>query len=128
MGKFRHDPFAMLPFCGYNMGDYFAHWLEMGRGRPLQSFLAFFMSIGSAKSKGKFIWPGFGENVRVLKWMFERIDGKAAAQETPIGLVPRQEDLDLSGLKLKAEDVAELFAIDPSAWKDEIAGLKEYFK
>ena len=115
------------PSAATTWGIIFPIGSKWERGRPSKLPRVFHVNW-FRKKQGQFIWPGFGDNVRILKWMFERIDGKVEAQETPIGLVPRQEDMDLSGLKLKAEDVAELFAIDRSAWKDEIAGLKEYFK
>lgn len=126
VGKLRHDPFAMLPFCGYNMGDYFAHWLEMGtlikpEFRPKIFQVNWFLK----SDDGKFLWPGFGENMRVLKWMFERCEGADNAVETPVGYLPKKGALDLSGLDL--EDEEKLFEIDREAWKSEVEGLREYY-
>lgn len=127
VGKLRHDPFAMLPFCGYNMGDYFAHWYHIVKGKNPSKLPRIFHVNWFRKKNGKFLWPGFGDNMRVLKWIFERTDGKVSAQEMPIGLLPHQEDLDLKGLKLKREDLNELLDVDLEAWKSEAAGLKRYF-
>jgi phosphoenolpyruvate carboxykinase (GTP) len=126
VGKLRHDPFAMLPFCGYNMGDYFAHWLEMGRlSKHLPKI--FHVNWFRKSKEGKWLWPGFGENARILKWMFERVEGSVEAEESPIGYLPLRKDLDLSGLHLSAGALEELFAIDVPGWKKEIEGLKQYF-
>lgn len=127
VGKLRHDPFAMLPFCGYNMGDYFAHWCKMSQGKDPSKLPRFFYVNWFRKKDGQFIWPGFGENARVLKWMFERIGNNIDAKPTVIGLVPKKKDLDLSGLQIAMDDVRELFHIDLSAWKNETADLKQYF-
>ncbi len=128
VGNLRHDPFAMLPFCGYNMADYFAHWLEMGKGRDAAKLPSIFHVNWFRKSEdGKFIWPGFGDNVRVLKWMFERIDGKDNAIKTPLGYIPKEGSLDISGLALTTERLKELFAIDKAGYLEEVAELKKYF-
>ncbi len=121
-GKLRHDPFAMLPFCGYNMGDYFAHWLEMGK---LSSRLPriYYVNWFNKDAAGKFLWPGFGENCRILKWIFERTSNEAPAQKTPIGYLPTQ--LDLSGLS--SIDLEKLLAIDCQAWLKEADELASYF-
>ncbi len=126
VGKLRHDPFAMRSFCGYHMGDYFAHWIEMGK-RGAASKLPRIYSVNWFRrdSKGKFVWPGFGENNRVLKWIFERTSNRAAANSTPIGYLPAPEALDLSGLTV---DLQSLFSIDQSAWKEETEKLKSYFQ
>ena len=120
-GVMRRDPFAMLPFCGYNMGDYFMHWLSFaqrtGRAKlPKVYFVNWFLKNGS----NKFLWPGYGENSRVLKWICERVDGGGKAQKTPIGNVPTPDALDLSGLDLPAEDVRDLLALNVADWKKEI--------
>jgi len=118
VGKLRHDPFAMLPFCGYNMGDYFAYWLQQeqpDRKMPAIFYVNWFLK----DENGKFIWPGFGDNIRALKWMFERVDNKADAIETEIGFLPTKETF--------PEHYEQLFARDPDLWKKEVEGLEEYF-
>lgn len=128
IGKLRHDPFAMLPFCGYNMGDYFAHWLKMGTLAAPQKLPKIFYVNWFRKSKdGKWLWPGYGENIRVLKWMFEHIDGKDNAETSPIGYLPKEGSLDLSGLSVSRESMQELFAIDRDAWCQEASDLRQYF-
>lgn len=129
VGKLRHDPFAMLPFCGYNMGDYFAHWLAMGQKTEESKLPRIYYVNWFRKNKSEeFLWPGFGENSRVLKWIFERTEGKADAAETPIGYLPTPDALTLDGLELKPENLQELLHVDRSAWKKEVNDLKEYFK
>lgn len=126
LGKLRHDPFAMLPFCGYNMGDYFEHWFQVEEKIPAANRPRFFYVNWFRKSKeGKFLWPGFGENIRVLKWIFERVSEKAEALDTPVGRIPVPGALDLSGLSLLHE---ELFQIDRSEWLHEVEELRHYFK
>jgi len=120
-GIMRRDPFAMLPFCGYNMGDYFAHWLSFAQRTdraklPKVYFVNWFLKNGS----NKFLWPGYGENSRVLKWICERVEGAGKAQKTPIGNLPTPDALDLSGLGVSAEDVRELLAVNVPDWKKEI--------
>ena len=128
VGALRHDPFAMLPFCGYNMADYFGHWLEMGHQTDASLLPRIFHVNWFRKSdEGKFLWPGFGENIRVLKWMFERLDGKGAAKETPIGYVPTEEALDLSGLDISKEAVNELLHVDANSYLREVEELESYF-
>lgn len=128
VGQVRHDPFAMLPFCGYHMGDYFKHWLAIGKS-SLSSHLPKIYAVNWFR-KGKdqnFLWPGFGENCRVLKWIFEQVSGTQQGQKTPLGFMPRKEDLDLTGLDLDPKDVEELLSIDPVLWQKEINNLKDYF-
>jgi phosphoenolpyruvate carboxykinase (GTP) len=130
IGKVRRDPFAMLPFCGYNMGDYFAHWIEIGKSSPAAKLPKIFAVNWFRKDDAdKFLWPGFGENSRVLKWIFERIEGEgeAGGRSTPIGMVPAESDLDLSDLDFDAESWAELMEINPDAWRKEAAGIAEYY-
>lgn len=128
VGKLRHDPFAMLPFCGYNMGDYFGHWLKVGQMTTADKLPRIFNVNWFRKSKdGKWLWPGFGENARVLKWIFERASGKGSSQATPIGYVPKEGSLDLSGLNISKETMAELTSIDLEGWKKEVEGLRQYF-
>lgn len=123
VGKVRHDPFAMLPFCGYNMGEYFSHWIEMGE--RLQAPPKIFCVNWFAKDEtGKFLWPGFGENIRVLKWICDRLEQKVEGKKTPIGLLPYASDLDLTGLNV---DIEKLIHIDPFLWKKEIDDLTRYF-
>lgn len=126
VGKLRHDPFAMLPFCGYHMGDYFAHWLEVGaQMKPELRPAIFYVNWFRKDSSGKFLWPGFGENIRVLKWIFEKLDAKASFVSTPIGNIPTQESLDLSGLS--TVDFSSLFAVPSSEWLQEVEELEKYF-
>jgi phosphoenolpyruvate carboxykinase (GTP) len=128
-GVLRHDPFAMLPFCGYNMGDYFTHWLSMAQRTDASKLpKIFFVNWFRKAEDGHWLWPGYGENGRVLKWIAERVDGKGAARQTPIGKLPTPDALDLSGLDLPAEDLAALLEIDVEAWKAEAVGLSEYYE
>ncbi len=127
VGKLRHDPFAMLPFCGYHMGDYFAHWLEMGKKTSVDKLpKIYYVNWFQKDAEGKFVWPGFGENSRILKWIFERSSNRASAKKTAIGSIP--DSLDLSGLEISKEKLSTLFAIDREAWLKECDELKNYFK
>jgi phosphoenolpyruvate carboxykinase (GTP) len=127
-GVLRHDPFAMLPFCGYNMGDYFAHWLSMAERTDAAKLpRIFFVNWFRKGDGGRWLWPGYGENSRVLKWIFERVEGDGEAVKTPIGYLPTAEALDLSGLDLPAEDLRELLAVDIEGWKGEAEGLATYY-
>ncbi len=127
VGKLRFDPFAMLPFCGYNMGDYFAHWLEIGQRPGAQLPKLFWVNWFRRAEDGSFLWPGFGENSRVLKWIIERVDDAADAVQTPIGQVPTPEALDLDGLELDDATVAELLTVDPDSWRAEIPQLEQHY-
>lgn len=124
----RRDPFAMSPFCGYNMGDYFQHWFEMGDRLGENAPRIFYVNWFRKGEDGRWLWPGFGENSRVLKWMCERIDGKAGAKQTPVGLMPGEGDLDLEGLSIPSEDLRELLEVDPQLWQGEIPDIEEYFE
>ncbi|GAT72457.1 MULTISPECIES: phosphoenolpyruvate carboxykinase (GTP) [Microbacterium] len=128
VGELRRDPFAMLPFCGYNMADYFGHWLKVGRGlrfdRAPRIFQVNWFRRGS---DGRFLWPGFGDNSRVVDWIIRRISGEVPAVDSPIGRLPRIEDLNLDGLDIPAEDLEELFAVDPEAWKTEADLTEEFY-
>jgi phosphoenolpyruvate carboxykinase (GTP) len=120
-GVLRRDPFAMLPFCGYNMGDYFAHWLSFAKKTDRSKLpKVFFVNWFRRSADGKFLWPGYGENSRVLKWICERVEGTAKAQTTPIGNIPTRDALDLSGLGMHDEDINQLLAVDLAGWKKEI--------
>ncbi len=122
IGELRRDPFAMLPFCGYNMGDYFSHWLAMGAKADAAKLpRIYFVNWFRKGADGRFVWPGYGENARVLKWIFERLSGKAAAKDTPIGRVPTAESLDTSGLTLTDDQMSLLLTVDPAVWKEEAA-------
>jgi phosphoenolpyruvate carboxykinase (GTP) len=128
VGRLRRDPMAMLPFCGYNMGDYFGHWLKMGGGRDSAKMpKIFYVNWFRQDQSGKFLWPGYGENSRVLKWIFDRCDGKVHAKETPIGRIPEAADLDTKGLDIKASEVEELLSVDIDGWLAEVPSIKEHF-
>lgn len=126
VGVVRRDPMAMLPFCGYNMGDYFAHWLEMGKKIPHAPKI-FHVNWFRRGDDGEFLWPGFGDNARVLNWIIDRCDGKVDAVETPIGYVPKKEDLNLEGLDISDSVVDELLSVKKEYWVEDIAGQKEFF-
>ena len=127
VGQLRFDPFAMLPFCGYNMADYFEHWLEIGRrGDASKLPRIFYVNWFRKDAEGRFLWPGFGENSRVLEWVFRRCAGDADAHETPIGLVPTPGDLYTGGLDIAAEDLDEVLAVDRDALREQLPQLKEH--
>ncbi len=123
----RRDPFAMKPFCGYNMGDYFQHWLNMGDRLGSKAPRIFYVNWFRKGPDGRFVWPGFGENSRVLKWMCDRVEGKVDAVQTAVGLVPRVEDLDISGLSLSTEQLHDLLDIDIRDWDAELPQIEELF-
>ncbi len=128
VGTLRFDPMAMLPFCGYNMADYFNHWLTIGKSTDSSNLpKIFFVNWFRRDEDGRFLWPGFGENSRVLKWVFERVDGAANAVETPIGLLPTEADLDTSGLDVSAEDMHELLSVDAAGWKSAVPQIRDHF-
>lgn len=127
VGVVRRDPFAMLPFCGYNMGDYFGHWLDMGKKLGDKAPKIFNINWFRTDEKGNFLWPGFGDNARVLKWIYERINGKADAKKTAIGYVPTSDSLDLKGLNIKKEDVEKVLEVKNDDWKKEVPSQKEFF-
>ncbi|MDI6782299.1 MAG: phosphoenolpyruvate carboxykinase (GTP) [bacterium] len=128
VGNLRRDPFAMKPFCGYNMGEYFQHWLDMGNKLGEKAPRMFYVNWFRKSPDGKWLWPGFGDNVRVLKWMCERVEGKIDAIETPIGLLPKKENLDLNGLNISNDDIEELLRIDTEAWRAELSDIEKYFQ
>jgi phosphoenolpyruvate carboxykinase (GTP) len=127
VGQLRRDPMAMLPFCGYNMGDYFAHWLKIGETAGAKLPRIYYVNWFQQDEHGNFLWPGFGDNSRILKWIFERCDGRGGVRETPIGLVPQPHDLDLHGLDLPAENLARLLDVDVEAWQAELPSIREHF-
>jgi len=129
VGVVRRDPMAMLPFIGYHGGDYFGHWIEMGKGVSDTALLPkiFYVNWFRRGDDGRFLWPGFGDNSRVLKWVVERLEGRAGAVETPVGQVPTPESLDVSGLNLSAEDLAAVLRVDPEEWRAEIPAVTEWF-
>ncbi|SDN31814.1 phosphoenolpyruvate carboxykinase (GTP) [Actinacidiphila guanduensis] len=122
VGELRRDPFAMLPFCGYNMGDYFAHWLRMGKEHDASKLpRIYYVNWFRKDAAGRFVWPGFGENSRVLKWIVQRLNGEAEGVRSPIGVLPAEGALDLDGLDLSAEDRELLLTVDPAVWRQEAA-------
>ena len=127
VGVLRRDPMAMLPFCGYNMGDYWAHWLDVGRAltRPPRIFRVNWFRTGA---DGKFLWPGFGDNLRVLKWVLERCEGRGEAVDTPIGLVPTPEAIDSNGLSISREALAQLLRVDAAEWVEAVEGQDHYLR
>jgi phosphoenolpyruvate carboxykinase (GTP) len=127
VGKLRRDPFAMLPFCGYNMGDYFGHWLEIGRREGADLPRIFYVNWFRTDEEGNFLWPGFGDNSRVLAWVFGRCAGTAEAIDTPIGRVPAEGAVPAEGLGLSAEVMGKLLAVDPEEWKAELPLIREHF-
>ena len=128
VGQLRRDPMAMLAFCGYNMGDYFAHWLSIGKSTDASKLpKIFYVNWFRRDQNGKFLWPGFGENSRVLKWIFERCDGKVHAKDTPIGRTPEVADFDTSGLNMSPASLAELLGVNANDWLAEIPSIKEHF-
>ncbi len=127
VGNLRFDPFAMKPFCGYNMGDYFQHWFDMGDRLGDKAPRIFFVNWFRKSSDGKFLWPGFSDNSRVLKWMCDRVDGKVDAQDSPIGYLPKKEDLDLKGLQISSEDMDELMNVNPAELKAIIPEIEQHF-
>ncbi|MGN0771294.1 MAG: phosphoenolpyruvate carboxykinase (GTP) [Christensenellales bacterium] len=129
VGVVRRDPMAMRPFCGYHMGDYFQHWLDMGNTVDKDKQPKFFnVNWFRTDEEGHFIWPGFGDNMRVLDWMLKRIAGEVDAVETPIGYVPNPEDINLEGLDFSRETLADILKVDKEAWKKEAEGIKEFYE
>lgn len=127
VGELRRDPMAMLPFCGYNMADYWRHWLEIGRRPGARLPRIYYVNWFRKGEDGRFLWPGFGENGRVLKWVHERCSEKASGRDTPIGVVPGPQELDLSGLELDAAAIEALTSVDREGWLSEIPKIREYY-
>ncbi len=128
VGELRRDPMAMLPFCGYNMADYWAHWLEIGKKSGAVLPKIYYVNWFRKSDGGDFLWPGFGENSRVLKWVYERCAGTVKATETPIGNLPAPGELDLDGLDIDADDLAELMKVDIDGWLGELPLIREYYE
>ena len=129
VGAIRRDPMAMLPFLGYNAGDYCQHWLDLGKNADESKLpKIFFVNWFRRGGDGRFLWPGFGENSRVLKWIIERVEGKANGVSTPIGIVPDVEDMDLSGLDVEPDDVVEALAVNRGEWRNELPQIEEWFE
>jgi phosphoenolpyruvate carboxykinase (GTP) len=128
LGQVRRDPMAMLPFLGYNVGDYFQHWMQVGKSADAAKLpKIFYVNWFRRGDDGRFLWPGFGENSRVLKWCVERIEGRGAAVETPVGHVPTPDQIDLDGLDADLDDVAAALAVDADEWREEIPLIEEWF-
>ena len=127
VGVVRRDPMAMKPFVGYNMADYFAHWLEMGEKLGDKAPEIFHVNWFKKDDEGNFMWPGFGDNMRVLLWILDRVSGKADAHDSEIGLLPTASDIDTTGLDMSAEDLDALLSVDKEAWKEDVENIKEYF-
>lgn len=129
VGKLRHDPFAMLPFCGYNMGDYFGHWINMGKNNDSEKMpKIFYVNWFRKDENGKFMWPGYGDNIRAIKWAIERVNGTAKAVDAPIGRLPVVEEFDVTGLDISKEDLAKLFTVDKEQGVAEVNEMREYYK
>jgi phosphoenolpyruvate carboxykinase (GTP) len=129
VGELRFDPMAMLPFCGYNMGEYFGHWLKIGEQGDFDKLPKIFHVNWFRKgADGRFLWPGYGDNCRVLKWMVDRIEERVAGEASPIGIVPAEGELDVSGLQVGEADIKELLAIDKQEWKESLAPVREHLK
>ena len=127
VGELRRDPMAMLPFCGYHMGDYFQHWINIGEKGGNKLPKIFYVNWFRKSPEGKFLWPGYAENSRVLKWIFERCDGTAQAVDTPIGRLPADGALDLNGLNVSADTISEVLRVDRDGWKAELPSIREHF-
>ena len=127
IGELRRDPMAMLPFCGYNMADYWQHWVDISKMQHVQLPRIYYVNWFRKDANGKFIWPGFGENSRVLKWIFERCEGSADAEETPIGNLPTMDSLDLSGIDLGQDEIAQLLSVEIDGWLSEIPLIEAYY-
>ena len=128
VGNLRFDPMAMLPFCGYNMADYFGHWLKVGAATKSENLpKIFFVNWFRRDEDGRFLWPGYGENSRVLKWIFDRVDGKAKAEKTEIGYLPSPADIDTNGLQINSGDLEEILSVDSQGWKEALPQIKDHY-
>ena len=127
-GEVRYDPMAMLPFCGYNMGDYFEHWLSMGKKMGKRAPKIFCVNWFRRDDQGKFLWPGYGENLRVIDWILSRCHGETKAEETAIGLIPQKSDINLEGLDLPKENLGKLLNVNTAEWQEELVRQGEFLK
>jgi phosphoenolpyruvate carboxykinase (GTP) len=128
VGNLRFDPMAMLPFCGYNMADYFGHWLKIGAATKSENLpKIFFVNWFRRDEDGRFLWPGYGENSRVLKWIFDRVDGKGSATQTSIGYLPAPSDIDTAGLNIAIEALEAILSVDESGWKEALPQIREHY-
>ncbi|MGA0118338.1 MAG: phosphoenolpyruvate carboxykinase (GTP) [Ilumatobacteraceae bacterium] len=128
VGNLRFDPMAMLPFCGYNMADYFGHWLKIGAATKSENLpKIFFVNWFRRDEDGRFLWPGYGENSRVLKWIFDRVDGKGSATKTSIGYLPGPNDIDTAGLDIAINDLEEILSVDEKGWKEALPQIRDHF-
>jgi phosphoenolpyruvate carboxykinase (GTP) len=125
IGEVRRDPMAMLPFCGYNMAYYFRHWLNIGKALKNQPKI-FHVNWFRQDKDGRFLWPGYGENLRILEWILQRCRNEVRAKKTPIGYIPYPDDIDMTGLALTGEKFQELFSIDIKEWKQELKSQKDF--
>jgi phosphoenolpyruvate carboxykinase (GTP) len=128
VGQLRRDPMAMLPFCGYHMGDYFAHWIKISEHRGAKLPKIFYVNWFRQDEQGKYLWPGYGENSRVLEWIFDRCEGKVHAKDTPIGRLPDPDDLDTKGLNISSTDLAKLLSVDIAGWAAELPLIRAHFE
>jgi len=125
----RRDPFAMVPFCGYNMGDYFQHWIDMGERAPVKENLPKIFNVNWFRKdeNGKWLWPGYGDNIRVLEWIFNRCDGKAGAEETPVGFVPKAGEFNTAGIEKINGQMGKLLTVDKNLWLQECELIQEHY-
>jgi len=128
IGDLRRDPMAMLPFCGYNMADYWQHWINLGQQNSGQLPKIYYVNWFRKDDQGGFVWPGFGENSRVLKWIFERCEGTAEAISTPIGNLPTLDGIDFDGLNMTDEDIATLLRVETDGWLEELPLIQAYYE
>ena len=128
VGQLRRDPMAMLPFCGYHMGDYFGHWLKIGARPGAKLPNIYYVNWFRQDESGKYLWPGYGDNSRILEWIFDRCDGRVHAKDTPIGRLPDADDLDLEGMNIPAADVAKLLSVDKNGWLAEVPLIRQHFE
>jgi phosphoenolpyruvate carboxykinase (GTP) len=128
VGNLRRDPFAMLPFCGYNMADYLGHWLDIGKATDAAKLpKLFYVNWFRKDADGRWLWPGFGENSRVLEWVFERVSGRGEAVATPVGNVPAKGAIDIEGLDVSPADMELLLRVDPDEWRREVPLIRDHF-
>ena len=127
-GVLRHDPMAMIPFCGYNMGDYFAHWVKMGKLLGDKAPKVFNVNWFRTDKDGKFLWPGYGENLRVLEWIINRCEEKVDAKKTPVGYIPMDKDINLEGSGVSEDTLKDLLDIDKGLWEKEVENIKDFYK